>query len=514
MAERPRRTRTALHGAASRRLPAPLAVIDIGSNSGRITVMRLHRSGHLEVLADARAPLRLARDVGPKAELSEAALRRTLAALHDFRAIALGAGATSILAVATSAVREAKNATELVRRARGLGIKLVVIDGQREATFAFLGAVHGLPVDHGLLLDLGGGSLEISRFRNRRLLCTWTLPLGALRVSDLYLKSDPPTASQVERLRSHVRKSLRKAGVPPLAADERLIGTGGTIRNIAKMEARAHREALPRVHGYTLERARMRTVSRQAGRLRQARRATIPGLNRDRADSIVGGLLVMSTAMEFLQATSMQVSGQGLREGIALATLGQSPPPALAVRQASVEALARRFVTFRRDIARRRVRIAARLLVITWPKAPAEIREILAHVCLLLDIGRSVDYYDRHRNAAVIIAAADLQGFTPRGVALAFAVLMHADNAANRLKTLRPALRPKDGVLVERAAVLLLLADEIERRSLPGQPLAVRAVWRDEGLVLKSEVLAGWRPRAVGDRFRRAFGRELRVTGD
>jgi hypothetical protein len=99
-------------------------------------------------------------------------------------------------------------------------------------------------------------------------------------------------------------------------------------------------------------------------------------------------------------------------------------------------------------------------------------------------------------------------------VALAFAVLMHADNAANRLKTLRPALRPKDGVLVERAAVLLLLADEIERRSLPGQPLAVRAVWRDEGLVLKSEVLAGWRPRAVGDRFRRAFGRELRVTGD
>jgi exopolyphosphatase / guanosine-5'-triphosphate,3'-diphosphate pyrophosphatase len=509
----PKRAPALPHRPPARRTPAPLAVVDVGSNSGRITVMRLHPSGHLEVLADARAPLRLARDVTAKEGLSEAALRRTVAALHDFRAIACGAGATSILAVATSAVREAKNATELVRRARTLGIKLVVIDGRREATFAFLGAVHGLPVDHGLLLDLGGGSLEISRFRQRRLLRTWTLPLGALRISDLFLKSDPPTAAQIERLRAHVRKSLRKAGVLPLAADEQLIGTGGTIRNIAKMEARVHREALPRVHGYTLERARMRTLARQASRLRQARRAALPGLNRDRADSILGGLLVMTGAMEFLRARSVQVSGQGLREGIALATLGQNPPPARAVRTASVTALARRFTTFRRDVARRRVRIATRLLDIVWPQAAAEIRETLAHVCLLLDIGRSVDYYDRHRNAAVILAAADLQGFTPRDVALAFAVLMHADNATNRLKPLRPVLRPRDGVLVERAAVLLLVADEIERRSLPGQPLAVRAAWRDAGLFLQSETLASWRPRSVGDRFRRAFGRPLRVSG-
>ena len=237
------------------------------------------------------------------------------------------------------------------------------------------------------------------------------------------------------------------------------------------MEARARREALPRVHGTTLERARVRTLSSQASRLRLARRASLPGLNRDRADSIVGGLLVLSAAMEYLRAGSLQVSGQGLREGIALATLGQSPPPALSVRRASVQALARRFTTYRRDVARRRIRIAARLLRVVWPKASEEIRETLTHVCELLDIGRSVDYYDRHRNAAVIVAAADLQGFTPRGLALIFAVLMHADNATNRLKPLRSVLRPKDGPLVERAAVLLLLADEIERRSLPGQPL-------------------------------------------
>jgi exopolyphosphatase/guanosine-5'-triphosphate,3'-diphosphate pyrophosphatase len=503
LAPRPRRrTRTA----------APIAVIDIGSNSGRVTVMRVQAGGHLEVLADARAPLRLARDMNEAGRLSTAAIERTLAALHDFRAIALGAGATSILAVATSAVRESENAADIVELARTrLGIRVVVIDGEREAAFAFLGAVHALPVDHGLLIDLGGGSLEVSMFRDRRLTRTWTLPLGALRISDRFLKKDPPSASELRRLRLHVAKTLRKAGVPRLADDERLIGTGGTIRNIAKIETSARREALPHLHGYVLERSRIRLLARRAAGMRAGTRTRLAGLNKDRIDSIVGGMVVVQTVLERVGADRMQVSGQGLREGIALATVGESPPPAPAVRKASIEALMRRFVTCRREVAQRRARIAGRLLDILWPQAPDEIREVLQHVCLILDIGRSVDYYDRHRNAAVIFAAADLQGFTQRGIALAFSVLMHADNAANRLRTLRQDLRQKDEPLVERAATLLLLADELERRSLPGQPIGVRYRVTPNMLMLRSEMLAGWRPRSLGDRFRRAFERELRV---
>jgi exopolyphosphatase/guanosine-5'-triphosphate,3'-diphosphate pyrophosphatase len=205
------------------------------------------------------------------------------------------------------------------------------------------------------------------------------------------------------------------------------------------------------------------------------------------------------------------VSGQGLREGIALATLGKSPAPARAVRQASIEALVRRFATCKRDVARRRVRIARRLLEILEPRASDEMREVLDHVCTVLDIGRSVDYYDRHRNAAMIVLAADLQGFAPRGIALVYAVLVQADRRASRLKSLRPVLRPKDGKLVDRVAVLLLLADEIERRSLPGHPVHVRHRLGPQAFGLAAESLRGWRPRALADRFAHAFGRELRV---
>lgn len=494
------------------RTPPPLAVIDIGSNSGRVTVMRLQPNGHLEVLADARAPLRLAREVDSSRRLGQAAIQRTLDALHDFRAVALGAGATSLLAVATSAVREAANGEDLVELARRrLGVRLVVVDGEREAAFAFLGAVHGLPVDHGLLFDLGGGSLEISQFRDRKLERTWTLPLGALRLSDQFLHADPPTASELNALRKFAVKTLRKAGVPRLARDERLIGTGGTIRNIAKIEARAHRDALPSVHGMILPCSRVTALARRAGKLRHSARASIPGLNRDRADSFFGGLFAISAAMKYLGAECLQVSGRGLREGIALATLGKNPLPSAAVRRASIDALVRRFATFKRETARRRCQIALRLLKLLAPKATEETRETLVHACTVLDIGRSIDYYNRHRNAAVILSAADLQGFTERGVALAFAALMHADNAANRVKSLRSVLRDGDETLIERISTLLLLADEIERRALPGQPVTMRSQLNSQALVLRSESLVGWRPRSIGDRFRRAFRRELRI---
>ena len=168
--------------------------------------------------------------------------------------------------------------------------------------------------------------------------------------------------------------------------------------------------------------------------------------------------MVVQTAMQWLRADEIQVSGQGLREGIALAALGSDPPSAAAVRQASIGALTRRFATWKPDAARRRARIGLRLLDILRPNAPEEMRETVANVCTLLDIGRSVDYFDRHRNAAMIVAAADLYGFSQRAIALLFAVLMQAGNAANRLKTLQPLLRAKDETLVLRAAALLSLA--------------------------------------------------------
>ena len=188
----------------------PFAVLDVGSNSARMIVFRLRDGEHLDVIEDARAPLRLARELHAGAELGPEAIDRTLEALRDFRAVAEGAGADRILAVATSAVRDALDGRLLLDRARELGVPLQIIDGDTEARLGFVGAVHDLSVTSGATLDVGGGSAEISRFHDRRLTQTWSFELGSLRVSDRYLDDDPPTGSQLKKLRRSVAEIARR----------------------------------------------------------------------------------------------------------------------------------------------------------------------------------------------------------------------------------------------------------------------------------------------------------------
>ena len=194
--------------------PRTLAVIDIGSNSGRVVVYRYEVGGHLQILAGSRASLRLIHDLDASHRLTKEAVERAWEALRDFRAIAQGTGAERIVAVATSAVRDAENGPALIARIRKeLGIEARVLSGAEEAQFGFLGAVRGLAVEHGVLFDMGGGSMQVSRFRQRRLMSSVSLPLGALRLSDAFLESDPPSSGQIRRLREHVLAQLKQAGV-------------------------------------------------------------------------------------------------------------------------------------------------------------------------------------------------------------------------------------------------------------------------------------------------------------
>ena len=178
-----------------------IAVIDLGSNSGRVTVFRPTSLGHLEVLADARSPLRLAHDINEKGLIGEASLVRIVEAVRDFLAVARGAAATRIVSVATSAIREATNGAEVVSRIEEeAGLTIEVVDGDREAALAFHGAVTGLPVASGLLFDVGGGSMEVTRFQNRGMVRAWTLPLGSLLLSDRFVSSDPPSEEDLSTL--------------------------------------------------------------------------------------------------------------------------------------------------------------------------------------------------------------------------------------------------------------------------------------------------------------------------
>ncbi len=488
-----------------------VAVIDIGSNSGRVMVFERDIMSHLRVLAGSRASLRLVRDVDTRGVLSDATMAHATEALRDFQAIATHAGAKRIVAVATAAMRDATNGALFVERLqRELGIQVQIVGGLAEARYGFAGAVRGLAVSKGLLFDLGGGSLQITRFAERRPAKGVSLPVGALRLSEKFLESDPPTAKQLRRLRAHVLSYLTKAQVARLASGDRLVGTGGTLRNLAKIDRQTRQYPIGSLHGYELSVDRLAAVVDRLATTREKRRDEIPGLSAERADSIVGGAVAIQTLAEFVRAKHIVVSGQGVREGVALGLLKIGIGSPETVKESSLASLVSRFDGWNREAASRRQSVAVQLQRALEPRAPASIAMAIDRAARVLDIGRSLDVVNRHEHVADILLSTELTGFAHHELALLSAIVRragdrHADVASLELVPDTLGLGP-----VERAAIILALADEIEARCPRGPRIAVNCeIGRN--VTLSVPLLPSWLVKDLDKRFERAFGRALVV---
>jgi len=492
----------------------PIAVIDIGSNSGRVVVFERDGTSQLRLLTGSRAALRLVHDVDTAARLTDATMARTMEALRDFDAIARRAGAKRIVTVATAAMRDAGNGAQFAERVRReLGLRIDIIDGPAEARYGFAGAVRGLAVSNGLLFDIGGGSMQITRFARRRLADAVSLPLGALRLSDRFLRSDPPGGKQLRHLRRHVRNCLTDAGVRRLTATDRLVGTGGTLRNVAKIDREARRYPIGSLHGYALPVDRLAEVIDRLATIKKKRRDEIPGLSAERADSIVGGAIAVHALAEFVGAEHILVSGHGVREGVALRLLNIAMAAPDAVREASLSSLVSRFDGWDHAAATRRRDIAGALYRALERRASARVAKAIDHAAWVVDIGRSLDVVNRHRHTAEIVLTAELPGFEHDDLALIAAVVRRAGDRHARVASLPAVADAIDSGLLERAAVILALADEIERRC-PGGRHVVLDCEVGRHVTLSVPSLPSWLAKDLDRRFEHAFGRPLIVRRD
>jgi len=491
---------------------SPIAIIDIGSNSGRVVVLERDRAGHLRLLTGSRAPLRLVRDVDEQQNLTEESMARTMEALRDFYAIAASAGAKRIVAVATAAMRDARNGRLFLERIRReLGIRVDIIDGHEEGRYGFAGAVRGLPATSGLLFDLGGGSMQISHFRNRTLDRVVSLPLGALRLSEHFLTADPPRPKQLRRLRKHVAKHLARTKVPRLGRREQLVGTGGTLRNLAKMDRNARRYPISQLHGYALSAKRLHRIVEDITTMRQRERDEISGLSEERADSIVGGAIAIEAVMEHVGAGEILVSGQGVREGIAQRLLKMEMAATKDVKEASLTSLLSRFDGWTSDRANRRRSLAAALLRALEPRTDPKIAAALDNGARLLDMGRSLDFVARHELVADILLAAEMNGFTHEELALVSALVRRSGDRHADTRAFGPLIVDADRARLHRAAVVLALADAIEARCPRGRTIRI-ACEVGRSVTVAVPQLLSWRASDLGQRFERAFGKPLIVV--
>jgi exopolyphosphatase/guanosine-5'-triphosphate,3'-diphosphate pyrophosphatase len=312
-----------------------VAAIDVGTNTVRLLVGEPDGAGEYRPVLAAQAITRLGQGLLPDWELQPEPIRRSLAVLQRFRQAAESHAATRIAVVGTSALREAKNREAFLARARReVGLEVRVVSGEEEARLTLLGVRAAVPLGGGpwLLMDIGGGSTEFLLADGPEVRATVSTGLGAVKLTEAHLKTDPPLPEGLAAVRDVVAARmarLRTADLPSLAPavpDQKLtfVGTAGTVTSLAAMDLALDPYDPERVNGHRLTRDRVAALCRELASLPLVRRRWVPGLEPARADVIVAGAVVCLGAMEDLDLPELTVSDGGLREGILLDLLRQS----------------------------------------------------------------------------------------------------------------------------------------------------------------------------------------------
>jgi exopolyphosphatase/guanosine-5'-triphosphate,3'-diphosphate pyrophosphatase len=312
-------------------------------------------------------------------------------------------------------------------------------------------------------------------------------------------------------LKEHVYGSLEKAGIRPLRGDERLIGTGGTARNLAKVDRRLRGDyPITRLHGYALDRRRLDEVSSLLASASASNRASIAGLNADRSDSIVGGGLVVQSVMDRLLASELTVAGYGLREGIALRSVTDEAASIEQVQTAAVAGVGSQFTAYDAHRAERRAELTRQLLRVLEPRLSGEALLAAAGAARLLDIGASIDHYRRHAHSARIVCDANLDGYSHRTLALMSAALYAVGEREASVKGYAPLLGVADQQLVEQIAAGVALADALVRYgSADSETTPLER--RNGRVVLATPIMDTWPVEGPARRAERAFGVNLNL---
>ncbi len=470
----PRRTRSARppraagggRPAGSRRI----AAIDIGSNSVRQIVADVSPDGQITMVDEMKAAPRLGADLEATGLLGTQAMERAAEAIGRMATLARQLGADRIEAVATSAVRDAANAELFVARVRQeAGLQLRIIGGEDEARLSYLSALAHFDLGGGrtVVMDIGGGSLELALAADGVLDDLVSLPYGALRLTERFL-AGVPMRKGLARLRKEVREALVDVLPRRNWRGAQLIGSGGTFTNLAAVHlGRRGMLSARNVHATAVPRVEVEHILDALASMTSEERKSIAGLNPERSDIIVAGLAVAAEVLARLEARELTVSRYGIREGLLLEAARVKPVIADpgAARERSVREFAER-CHYEQGHAAQVQRLALRLFdaIGTRLGCAPEDRATLSDAALLHDVGYHINYDRHHKHSYHLIAHAELLGIAPAEQLVIANVARYHRGAAPRKKhrnfaALDRELRGR----IERLAAILRLADGFDR---------------------------------------------------
>jgi exopolyphosphatase / guanosine-5'-triphosphate,3'-diphosphate pyrophosphatase len=495
-----------------------VGIADLGSNTARLVVFEHEPGSWFRMIDGVREPVRLGEGLAREGRLTSAAVARALAAVELFEDYGRAVGLDDLEILATSALRDAANSDEVLGPIRREGYSVRVLPGEEEAELGVLAVANSFRETDGWVVDLGGGSAQVSRMRDRAYAGGRAYPLGAVRLTEKLLSSDPPTVAEVEALEDLTRDELSAPCAEMRGSGLSVLAMGGTVRNLAKIDQRLRGYPLPILHGYRLELAALERVLDVLIDLPLAERRWIAGLRPDRADIIIAGALVFRGLMRAADVGELIISGQGVREGAFYRHFLPPPHRLDAVRWFSVRNLGRRHPRLPLHIEQVG-RLAAAVFDGLRPihrLGPPE-RDLLAAAAELHDVGAALDYYRHEKHGEYILTSSALPGFDHRELALLALMVRYHRKGLPQRKPYDALLTPADELVLGQLTACLRTAESLER-SRAGRVRDVVVEVEDEAvrLVIESEeepTVELWEVRQHADLFAAVFGgRRLEVS--
>ena len=467
-----------------------LSAIDIGSNSIRQTIADVSPSGIIRVVDEMKAAPRLGAGLAESGKISEIAIQNALSTLTRMATLANQLGVKRTEVAATSAVREASNGEQFLKLVRAeTGLKVKILHGEDEARLAFRSALahFDLAVGRAVVMDIGGGSLELALSADGLVDRLISLPLGAIRTTEKYLGSSQKKKG-MRKLRKHVREELRRHLSARHWHAARIICSGGTFTSLASIYlARTGMESAKNVHGTVIPRVELEHIVDMLNNMSPEERQAVPGLKAARSDIIVGGLAVAAEVAARVEAKELVVSGYGIREGILLESAHVAPAPADAgeARERSVRELAERS-HYEAPHSKHVQMLALQLFDSIGQRlgCTPDDRRLLSDAALLHDIGYHISYDKHNKHSYHLIEHAELLGMTPADKIVVANVARYHRGAEPKKKhrnygDLDRSMRQT----VKRLSAILRVADGYDRGHA-GAVAEIRVRWMDRALRL------------------------------
>jgi exopolyphosphatase/guanosine-5'-triphosphate,3'-diphosphate pyrophosphatase len=444
-----------------------LGIIDIGSNSVRLLLAEISPLGVLKIVDELKESVRLGADMIDGINLNEERISKAVTTLKTFKEFCDAVGVEEIIAVATEAVRKAANKDDFIKKIKEeTGISIRILTGNEEAYYDYLGVINSMHVRNSLIIDIGGSSTELIWVQDNSLIKCISLPFGAVNLTQRFNLEDLITTQNEDNLKQFLINTFKDIPWLSEVKYDNVIGIGGTVRNIGKIDRKNKRYTLDIHHNYEILTSDVHSIYCSVKSKSLKQRKKVDGLSRDRSDIFIGPACAIVTLLDLLDVSKLVVSGKGLREGLLYEYVANHFGPIGDPLDFTINN-----VMLNHNVNINHANNVFFIATLLFEKLKPlhhlddTFKSILKTAAKLHDCGLSIRYYDHHKHSFYMILNSEINALSHKELIMsAYVAASHRNNEFDlNIFQFHGIINRIDLTNVEKMGALLRIAESLDK---------------------------------------------------